>query len=75
MVDQYYSETDTGFVPCQYCKPMVDELLAACKAAEEVIEDRMDNSADLAAFEAWSERCDKVAAALRAAIAKAEGTK
>lgn len=31
-MDQYFSETDVGFVACQRCKPMVDELLAMCKA-------------------------------------------
>ena len=50
------------------------KLLAACKDAEEVIEDRMDNASDFEAFNRWVNRCEVVAGRLRAAIAEAEET-
>lgn len=48
------------------------ELLAVCKEAEEIIEDRMDNASDPGAFDRWDNLCAAVAVRLRTAIAKAK---
>ena len=50
---------------------IVDRLLRLCEAAEEAIEDRMDNASDPQAMDEWQQRCEKVCTMLREAIEKA----
>ena len=51
---------------------MVGKLLAACEAAEEALEDRMDNASNPEAMQRWLEQCERAAVLCREAIAKAK---